>query len=110
MANRFFGEASTEVDGRMFTLRMDWNAMCELEGKTGRNALDMIGAFEAGTASASDMRDIVWATMLRHHPDATARDAGDILSADPEVMTRIMAASMPEADEGNAKAAKGKAA
>jgi hypothetical protein len=110
MANRFLGEASTVADGKTWTLRLDFNAMAAFEEKTGKNAMSVLEGFEKGQLAFSDIRQLAWAMLLRHHPDATLDDAGDVLSVDVDVIQRVLAASMPEPDAGNGKAAKGKAA
>lgn len=109
MANRFRGEVSISVEGRSFTLRMDFNAMAEFEDATGRAALDVFQEAEKGTARMSTIRAIVFAALTRHHPDATVQDAGDILSEDPGVVQRLMAAAAPDGEPGKARAKPGKA-
>lgn len=108
MSNRFFGESTTEHDGKTYTLRCDFNAMCEFEDATGKDALATFEAFETGKVSVKDMRAIMWSFLLHHHPDATLALAGDILSQDVDVMMEVIRASSPTADEakglGNGKA------
>ena len=108
MANRFFGEATVEAGGRTWTLRLDFNAMAELEDRLGRPALDVLQEIENGKGTIKSLRAVAWCMMLEHHPEATERDAGAVLSADTEIITRVLASAMPEV--GNGKAAKGKAA
>lgn len=110
MANRFKGEASATLDGVTYTLRLDFNAMCAFEEATGRDAMEALAGFEAGKAKAGDLRALVWAMLQRHHPDADLTLAGDLLSEDAEVMGRVLLASMPQADAGNVKGRKGRAA
>ena len=111
MGNRFLGEASTTIDGQTWTLRLDFNAMAEIEDKLGRSALDVLQEIEGGkSVKVKNLRAVTWAMLLEHHPDATERDAGMVLSHDTDVLTRVIAAAMPEADEGNGQAARGKAA
>ena len=111
MANRFLGEASTTVDGKSWTLRLDFNAMAEIEDKLGRSALDVLQEIEAGkSVLVTTLRAVVWSMLIEHHPEATARDAGNVLSADTDIMLRVLRAAMPEAERGNGKAAKAKAA
>ena len=104
MVNRFLGEASTDLDGATYTLRMDFNAMCEFEDATGKDAMETLATFEGGKVSALDLRALIWAMLKRHHPDVSAQVAGDILSADSGVLQRVLVAAMPTAEEamGNA--------
>ena len=95
MANRFLGEVAVEVDGETWTLRCDFNAMCEFEDATGKQAMATFEAFERGKASTKDMRAMMWSFMRRHHPDATLQDAGDLLSANSGVLNDVISATMP---------------
>lgn len=105
MANRFLGEATTKVGDKSYTLRMDFNAMCEFEDATGRDAMGAFADMESGNASVKDIRAIVWAALREHHPEATLTDAGAILSENTDVLQSLMAAIAPDAgDMGNAPA------
>jgi hypothetical protein len=100
MANRLLGEATTTLDGKVYTLRFDFNAMCAFEEATGLEALAAFEAFETGALKkASDLRAMVWAMLQRHHPAATLAEAGDILSADADVLRRVMIAAAPVVTE-----------
>lgn len=102
MANSFHGEATATVGGDRYTLRLDFNAMCDFEEATGANAMDVLAAFEKGKASTVHLRALVWAMMQAHHPGLPIRVAGDILSHDLEAMQRVLQAAMPAAPEGAA--------
>lgn len=99
MGNRFLGEATAKVDGKEWTLRCDFNAMAEFEDATGKDAMDAFQAAEEGDVSLKDLRHLVLACLLRHHPDATLCDAGDVLSYDVGVVQRLIAAAMPTEGE-----------
>lgn len=107
MANRFLGEATTTVDGVVYTLRFDFNAMVEFEEQTGVSAMDTFENAETGkkakTIKAGHLRAMVWAMLQRHHPGASPQLAGDILSVDAGIIQRVMsaAAAVVEADGGN---------
>jgi len=114
MANKFLGEVTAECDGKTFTLRCDFNAMCWFEEATGENALKVFEDFEGGGISASMMRKMMLAFLQRHHPDATIEDAGDIMSVDVDSLARLMQAATPTPEEngrvGKKKAVKAQAA
>ena len=99
MGNRFLGEATARADGKEWTLRCDFNAMIEFEDATGKDAMDAFEAAEGGDVDLKDLRHLVHACLLRHHPDATLRDAGDVLSHDMSVVERLIAGAMPTAGE-----------
>ncbi|GAD55492.1 GTA-gp10 family protein [Limimaricola cinnabarinus] len=108
MANRFLGEATTEVDGKSFTLRCDFNAMAHFEDETGMSALEAFEAFEAGGLRAKTMIAMVWAFLQHHHPDADMKLAGMVLSEDVGALQRVVAAASPTkaeaGDAGNGRA------
>lgn len=73
MANPVKGEVAFEVEGRGYKLVLDFNALCEVE--------DVLGAGGMDLARPKAIRAIFWASMLRHQPDATVQDAGDLIGA-----------------------------
>ena len=99
MSRSFKGEISIELDGVTYTLRLDLNAFAAFEDETGKAALEWAETLEAGKARVGDMITMLHCTMLRHHADASRQLAGDILSEDPELVMRLIAASAPKARE-----------
>lgn len=104
MANAFKGEVSLTHEGRAYIMVLDFNALCEFEDHTGKNALDVLTGLEAGKVTARDLRALAWAGLKRHQPEITLAEAGDILGANPDAIARAGAAMAPagEPDEGNA--------
>lgn len=109
MANRFKGEASVTIDGKIWTLVCDFNAMAEFEGATGKDAMAAFEKAEEGDVSIADLRHMVHCFLKAHHPDATLQDAGNIMSEDVGIVVRLVAAASPTEAEagglGNAQAA-----
>jgi len=99
MANRFIGETTAQADGKSWTLRCDFNAMAAFEEATGKDAMTAFEAAEQGDVSILDLRHLVRACLLRHHPDATLCDAGDVLSYDLGVVQRLIEGAMPTSGE-----------
>jgi hypothetical protein len=99
MANRFMGETTAQIDGQTWTLRCDFNAMAAFEEATGKDAMTAFEAAEQGNVSVLDLRQLVRACLLRHHPDATLCDAGDVLSHDLGVVQRLIEGAMPTEGE-----------
>jgi hypothetical protein len=101
MANRLLGEASARAAGRIWTLRLDFNALCAFEDATGVSAFDLLSRLEADPASlgARQVRALVHACMLHHHPAAQPSDAGEILSEDFTVLQRLAGAALPQAED-----------
>lgn len=107
MANRFKGEITVAHGGETYTLRCDFNAMCDFEEATGQDALAAFQAMEQGGGSIRLLRAMLHACLRRNHPEATVELAGDILSEDVEVVVRLIQASAPDQPAG-AEAAGGK--
>lgn len=99
MSNRFLGEATTTVDGKVYTLRCDFNAMCAFEDETGKDALVTFEKFEKGEVGVKDMRTIMWSFMQHHHPEVTMQEAGHVLSSDTAVLMKVIQAASPAPDE-----------
>lgn len=103
MANRVRGEATATVDGRSYTLVLDYNAISGFEEATDQSWMLFAGRFESGTARVGDMRHLAHQALLRHHPDATLQLAGDVMSEDMDALTNCIAAAFPPAPEGEAE-------
>lgn len=101
MANKFFGEVDIKAADVAYKLRMDFNAMCEFEDVTGKNALDAFADFEAGKISVKNLRAMMYAFLKHHQPEITLEKAGDILSENMDAMQEVVAASMPSAREAD---------
>ena len=99
MANKFFGEVEIDSGGNKYTLRMDFNAMCEFEDVAGVNAMDAFADFEKGKISVKNMRAMMYAFLRRHHPDVTLEQAGEILSENIGALESVVSASMPTSEE-----------
>lgn len=98
MANAFKGEVSLTHDGQNYTMVLDFNALCDFEGETGKNALIALDGMESGNISATDLRVLMWAGLRQRHPDITLPMAGSILSQNADAIQRAAAAAQPEAD------------
>lgn len=94
--SKFFGSVTREIDGKEYRFVLDFNAICHFEEKTGLNFFERAEAWErAGTApSGRELRAIIHASMMEHHPDATSEDAGRILSQDMGVFSELQNAAV----------------
>jgi len=64
-------------DGKELKLYYDTNAFVELEEKFGIKTFDdFIKWLDVSKLSFSDLRALVWAGALHHHPDLTEKDVG----------------------------------
>lgn len=76
-AVRVEGEA-----GAVYTLAFPTNSICALEERTNESALTLFARLD-GTAPIrfTDLRLIVWAGMIAHHPEITEDGAGAAIDA-----------------------------
>ncbi len=99
-------------DGKTYTLRLDFNALCDFGEKTGKNALECFAnndpAAPPKMPDPSDMRALFWAALQEHHPEVSLRAAGALF--DQGAMTRAMAAMSPEGGAAADAAGNGAAA
>ena len=103
MANGFKGEIGLTYEGQSYTMVLDFNALCDFEGETGKNALTELEGMEAGALSASDTRALMWAGLRQRHPDMTLQLAGCILSENADAIQRATAVIAAEADKAEKK-------
>lgn len=103
MANGFKGEIGLTYDGESYTMVLDFNALCDFEGETGKNALKALDGMESGDVSASDLRALMWAGLRQRHPDMTLPLAGSILSENADAIQRAAAAARPDAVKAETK-------
>lgn len=96
MTNPLTGKKAVEVEGRIWTLGLDFNAMCSFEEKTGKNAFGVISAFEQGKISALDIRALMWAMLVGDQPDVTLEQAGEILTKAPEALKEAIQGATPD--------------
>lgn len=107
MAGRLRGEIRVAAEGRDWTLRLDFNALCAFEEATGLDALDTLAAFERGEVKVRVLRQFFHACLQHHHPEATLQDAGLVVSESPEALNRLMTAALPDAPAAEAAPAGG---
>lgn len=98
MPNATRGEhAVTCLDGQVYTLVFDVNALCDVEDRLGVGVGDLDAAMQKPTARL--LRTLFHAGLAARHPDVSERDAGALLSikAMGEAVTAAIVKSMPEA-------------
>ncbi|VCU61275.1 hypothetical protein EPIB2_352 [Tritonibacter mobilis] len=101
MANSFLGETEVSADGKIWKLRCDFNAMIAFQEATGMDALDAFEGVEEDNVDFVILRHIMHAFLQHHHEDASLKDAGSVLSADLDAVSRVIASASPELDEGD---------
>lgn len=75
--------STLHVNGVDYSLVLSINAMCELEGVTGRPAGSMVMELIAAPAAPQKMsvkmlRTMLWATLREHHPEIDEDAAGQL--------------------------------
>ncbi|TQS73296.1 gene transfer agent family protein [Rhodobacteraceae bacterium] len=120
MVNHIRGEAAVWIGGRQLVMIMDFNAICDLEGATGRSVEDIFDDLDQGRVMARDLRAIAYALLQQRQPKMGLREVGELIGHHgAEVMDGVRAtmnAAFPPADEapgasgqvpGNGSAAQG---
>ncbi|MDF1801725.1 hypothetical protein [Thalassovita sp.] len=93
-------ENAGRSDEARWTLRFDFNALCDFEAETGLNALDFIAKVDEGAdVSASHLRTLFWSALAQVHPEASFKDAGRLMSQNPEALSAGLAAGLPDPTE-----------
>jgi len=105
MANGFKGEIALTYEGQSYTMVLDFNALCDFEGETGKDALATLEGMDAGKASVTDLRALMWAGLRQRHPEMTLQLAGSIFSENVDAIQRAVALAQPDAGSkrGNAR-------
>lgn len=80
MINPHKGEVSFEADGQRFVLQYSIDAVCTLEGETGKGFVALVEELEQNP-SLTLMRQMLWAGLLERHPDITLKEAGELIPA-----------------------------
>ena len=111
MANAVKGEASLEIEGvGTFTLALPFGSRAAAEEKSGLPFHELGERAERGFHGA--IATIVWAALIKHHPDMAIEDVEDLLDEHAEAFTeavqRAAANASPKAAEGNGPAGKRK--
>ena len=96
MANRFLGEATATAGGKTWTMRFDMNVLGNLERLMGKPAMSILEEMDKGQTPVETRRMICHQMLIRHQPQATMDDAGDILSEDAEAFFAVLKGAMPE--------------
>lgn len=99
MANAFRGEVVLTHAGQDYAMVLDFNALCEYEGATGDSWNSFFDKLDNGTIRATELRTMVWAGLIAHHPDITLSQAGAVLSSNSDAVIRAASAALP-ADKG----------
>src|SRR5437899_62731 len=91
--------ARIEIDGQAWSLTFDFNAIALAEAHTNVNLFKALG--NLGDLSASQFRGLVYAGLLKAHPELTAEQAGSLIRIDTmaplqESLAEAYINSMPE--------------
>ena len=101
------GEVVAKHGDAEYRLVLDFNALAVFETVEGVNALEFLQQQDGSRPmNAGAMISLIYAALRRHHPEAGRDVAGDLLSDDLEILSRLVAAAMPQAtgtQSGNAK-------
>jgi hypothetical protein len=112
MANKQVGDVPFTVGDEIYTLRLDVNALAEMEDALSTDdkvvtSFQVMARAERGQISA--LRAVMWAGLRRHHPKITLDEAGDLIqrmggpAGVEKTLKQATTAAMPESEEGPRK-------
>ena len=101
MANPHKGEVPLEIGGTLYTLRLDFNALCSAEEFSSKRMPALIEDLQSGSFAA--IRILLLAAISHQVPDMTLAKAGDLVqeAGPPKVMdalTKALRLTLPDAD------------
>lgn len=79
-ANSEKGEVSLVAGGQTYTLRLDMNAICLIQDKSGLGIVEALSVLQSGKFDPV-MRVILWGMLVDGHPDMSVEAAGRLLPA-----------------------------
>jgi hypothetical protein len=110
MANPHKGDMDVEIDGKTYTLRLDIDAICQLEAlgqPLGFATFGAIGAaVDAGNVTL--LRATMWAALRRHHAEVGMAEAGELIEAlgvaeTGPLIAKVILLTFPAQEEGAAR-------
>lgn len=107
MANAKKGEVSALLDGKLISLSLTFNGMCEIEDHFGEPIVALLTRMQDGTKlSFREVRAFLHVVLRQKLPDATVEDAGRLIEESGlEIMgdlidrCRVLSEGDPETDK-----------
>jgi hypothetical protein len=92
------------LGGETFALAYDFNAVCQAEKATGINLLSSV----VGEITASSLRGLLWASVLKDRPDITIDEVGALIrptniATIREAVVSCWFGSVPDVEPGEGK-------
>jgi hypothetical protein len=88
-------DSEITIDGTTYKLRLDLNAQCLFEEKSGQNFYRVMND-PSYQASAVEDRLLFWCMLRKHHPEVTLEEAGELMVATSSLLN-IMGKAIREA-------------
>jgi hypothetical protein len=90
-----------KLGGNTYYLCFSWNALAKAEELTGMN---LLRCFDLSNVNARSLRALIFAAMLKHQPEITLEEVGDLLGiADSQAafdaLLKSWAESMPKPEK-----------
>lgn len=106
MANAVRGETVLSAGGQDYLLRLNTNALCELEAATGQKIGSYLASVSDNGLGVGDMRQILLAALRENYPDITLARVAEIMDAATlpavaEVIAHAIKAAFPAAEAGS---------
>lgn len=106
---KILGEVDVTVGGKEYCLRLTMRGIATLQDEFGQGLEPILNIKPGELPHFGVCLRVVELALKRHHPDATADDADDILTQDMAIFGKVIEAAFPVAEE-QAKPGKKKAA
>ena len=102
------GEITASLGDRDYVLRLTMRSLAALQDEFGQELKPIMGLAEGELPSFKACLRLVELALQKHHPDAGPDVADDILTAEMDIIARLIEAAFPDAgakSEGKQKAA-----
>lgn len=101
------GEIEVGHDGKLYRLRLTFGVLARLQERYGHESMARMFGAEDGVPNFGACIALVELALQRHHPEADAQLADDMVTADPDIIRRLQEAAFPdpEAQPGKSQAA-----
>lgn len=105
MRNAMNGESEVRLaDGRVLRVVFDVNTWIDVCDQLGMEMPQVLEALqdEENPPGLKTQRVLFWASLQKHHPEMSLRDAGEIMVEAAEAMAKAISGGLPVAEEGSA--------
>lgn len=77
--NESSGVFKLETKSKTYRFKFTYNAICAFEEHSNKTIMDVFNQMSKGAVSFTDLRTLLWVSLLEFHEDMTVKDAGSII-------------------------------